>query len=126
MAVTAAVVALIVLAALGALQLALAAGAPLGQFAWGGQNRVLPPRLRGASVFAVVIYAVFALIIGQRAGLVRLLPAAVVDVGIWVVAAYLILGVLANLVSQSRSEKLVMTPIALLLCAAAWIVGLGL
>ena len=33
----------------------------------------------------------------------------------WVIAGYLVLGVLLNLVSRSRAERFTMTPIALLM-----------
>jgi hypothetical protein len=119
----AAIVACILLGGLAVFQLALVAGAPIGQFAWGGQHRVLPARLRIGSVVAVVLYAVFALIILQRAGVSAALPEIVASVGIWIVAAYLILGVLANLVSRSRRERFVMTPIALVLCLSTFAVA---
>ena len=50
----------VILLALAIFQLALALGAPLGRFAWGGQHRVLPVRLRIGSAIAIVIYAVIA------------------------------------------------------------------
>ena len=65
----AAVAAIVVLAALAVFQLALIAGAPLGRFAWGGQNRVLPVGFRVGSAISIVLYAVFGLILLQRAGL---------------------------------------------------------
>lgn len=43
------------LALLAVFQLALAAGAPLGRLAWGGQNRVLPTRMRIGSVASVAV-----------------------------------------------------------------------
>ena len=43
----------VILAALAVFQLALAAGAPLGRFAWGGSHEVLPPRLRVGSLVSI-------------------------------------------------------------------------
>ena len=48
----------VLLALLAVFQLALALGAPLGHFAWGGAHRVLPRRLRIGSLVSIVIYAV--------------------------------------------------------------------
>jgi len=59
----AAVVAYVLLGALAVLQIALAAGAPLGHLAWGGKYRVLPRGLRIASAVSVLVYALFAWII---------------------------------------------------------------
>ena len=63
MTIVAATVALLMLLALAAFQAVLIAGMPVGHFAWGGQHRVLPPRLRIGSAASIVIYAVFAAII---------------------------------------------------------------
>ena len=93
------------LAALAVFQAALVAGAPLGHFAWGGQNRVLPPNLRIGSVIAILLYAGFAAIILQGAGIVAWLPAPVADIGIWVVLGYLVLGIPLNGISRSLPER---------------------
>ncbi len=52
----------LLLAALAGFQAALLAGAPLGEYAWGGQHRVLPRRLRIGSAVAIVLYLLFAVI----------------------------------------------------------------
>jgi hypothetical protein len=122
--IVAANVALLILLALAAFQAALIAGTPFGHFAWGGQHRVLPLRLRIGSAVSIVIYAAFAAIIAQRAGLWGFLPAGVVDVGIWVFVAYLALGVPLNAISRSRAERLTMTPVVLVLFLAVLIVAL--
>jgi hypothetical protein len=113
-------IALIILAALAVFQLSLIAGAPLGRFAWGGHSRVLPAKLRGSSAIAIVLYVVFALILLERSGATDLVPSLVDHIAAWVLVAYLVLATLMNLVSKSRSEKIVMTPVsaALLICAA--------
>jgi hypothetical protein len=106
-----AVVAVVLLAALAVFQVALAAGAPIGQFAWGGQHRVLPSRLRIGSAVSTALYALFALIIWIAASR----SSAVGAVGIWVLTAFFGLGVLMNAASRSRPERLLMTPVALVL-----------
>lgn len=111
------------LAALAAFQLALVVGAPLGHFAWGGQHRVLPLNLRIGSVIAILLYAAFGAIILQRTGAIELLPVAVVDVGIWVVAGYLALGIPLNAISRSRAERLTMTPVVAALFALVLLVA---
>lgn len=122
----AAIVFLALTALLAVFQLALALGAPLGHFAWGGQHRVLPQHLRRGSLVSIGLYAVFALVIAMRAGLVSswpsigwIVPAA------WVLVAYLVLGTVMNAISRSRPERLVMTPVVLVLLACALVVALG-
>lgn len=113
------------LGALGLFQLALATGAPLGRFAWGGAHERLPARLRIGSVVSIVMYVLFAEIVAERAGLVVLFGhSLIVDVGIWVLVSYLALGVVMNGISRSRAERFTMTPLALALCLLALTVAL--
>ncbi|MEQ1769975.1 MAG: hypothetical protein ABL879_09060 [Devosia sp.] len=122
----AALLAAVMFVLLALFQAALAGGSPWGRLAWGGKEPVLPPLLRGASFFAVVLLGFFAVVMAQRTGLVTLLPPSVVDVAIWVIVAYLALGVPMNAISRSLPERLVMTPVAIVLFAAVLIVALGL
>jgi hypothetical protein len=112
---TAAVVSLVLLGALALFQAALAAGQPLGRFAWGGQHEVLPARLRAGSVVSIVLYAVFAVLIVQAADLLDLLPDGVASVAIWVLTGYFVLGIVMNAMSRSRPERLLMTPVVAVL-----------
>ena len=88
-------------AALAVFQAALVGGAPLGRFAWGGQHRVLPANLRAGSLVSIVLYAFLTAIVLQRAGIIAMLPAAVADVGIWAVAAFLALSIPLNAILRS-------------------------
>lgn len=115
----------IVIAGLGVFQALLIAGAPLGHFAWGGQHRVLPPKLRNGSIFAIVLYVLFALAILDRAGLIALLPAGWPDVAAVVICAYLAFGTGLNAISRSLPERLVMTPVAAILFVLGLIVAIG-
>jgi len=120
---TAAVVSLLLLGALAVFQALLAAGLPLGRFAWGGQNDVLPAGLRIGSVVSIVLYAVFAVLILQAAGALDLLPDGVADVALWVLAGYFVLGIAMNAISRSRPERLVMTPLVGVLAAACLVLA---
>lgn len=116
----------VVLAALAAFQLALALGAPWGRFAWGGQHeRELPRSFRIGSAVSIALYAVFAALVLDRAGLVDVLPDTVSRVGTWVLVGYLALGVVMNGISRSRSERLVMTPTVVVLLACVVVVALN-
>ncbi len=110
------------LTALGLFQAVLIAGAPIGRFAWGGAHRVLPTRLRIGSVISILLYALFALVVLDRAGIVALgLP----QWAVWALAGYFLLGVGMNLISRSPPERYTMTPVALVLCVLCVIVALG-
>ena len=122
----AAILICVLLGALAVFQLALVCGAPLGRFAWGGADRVLPARKRIGSVVAIVLYAVFAWVFLMKAGLVQMvLPEFVVDVAAWVIAAYFALGIALNAISRSKPERYTATPVAIVLTLLSVIVAIG-
>ncbi|WP_411719766.1 hypothetical protein [Mycetocola sp.] len=125
MTTAAAILACLILAALAVLQAALIAGRPYGRFAWGGQHEVLPRNLRVGSAVSILLYAVFAIFILERAGLSDILPDAVAQVGIWVLTAYFSLGILMNGISRSKPERNVMTPVCLVLAGLCLIIALS-
>lgn len=111
--------------ALGTFQLLLATGAPIGHFAWGGEHRVLPGRLRLGSIVSTVLYAKFAVVILDRAGIIAVLPGRVTQVGIWVIAGVFLLCAIPNLSSRSKAERYVMAPLTLILSCLCVVIGLG-
>lgn len=119
-----AVLAVVVLAGLAVLQAALVAGAPLGRFAWGGQHTVLPTGLRVGSAVSIALYAGFAVLILGAAGAPAVLSAGFVDVAIWVLAGYFVLGIGMNAISRSRPERFLMTPVCALLAVICLTVAL--
>lgn len=111
---------------LGVFQLALASGAPWGRLAWGGGHERLPTAFRIGSLLSILVYAVFATIVLERAGLIAVLPSAeIARIGAWIIAGYSALGIIMNAISRSVPERLVMTPVALVLGGSAMLVALG-
>jgi hypothetical protein len=102
------IIAVALLTVLAAFQLALAAGAPLGAAAWGGQHPgVLPMHLRIASgVAAVIVYPAIILITLASSGLIAAegLPLTG-GTTMWVLSGLFAVGTLANAVSRSRIER---------------------
>lgn len=122
----ASIIALVVLAALVLFQVALIAGAPLGRFAWGGQHKVLPVKLRVGSAVSIVIYAAFATLVLGKSGLWVLVAShTILSIGLWITTAYLALGVLLNAISRSAPERLLMAPVALVLAVCFLVITLG-
>jgi hypothetical protein len=113
-------------AVLAVFQLALALGAPLGRFAWGGGHERLPAPLRIGSVISIALYALFCAIIAERAGLVALFPwSSVGTIGTWIVTGYLGLGIVMNAISRSKAERYTMTPVVIVLFAMALVVAMS-
>ena len=110
-----------------AFQLALAAGAPLGAAAWGGQNHgVLPGRLRVASGFVrLIVYPILLALILAAAGLigddwVPFDP----RIAMWILTGFFALGVVANAISRSPPERIwaVVSAVLAVCCA---VIALG-
>lgn len=112
-----------ILALLALFQLTLALGAPLGRFAWGGQHRVLPARLRVGSAISILVYGLIALIAWDRVGAVDVFPQAFSQIAMWVVVAYFALGIAMNAVSRSKPERATMVPMSLVLAVLSFLVA---
>jgi hypothetical protein len=122
----AAVLFCVLMAGLTVFQAALVFGAPLGHFAWGGQDRVLPVQKRLGSVVSIGLYLIFAVVVLQRAGLADVVPwPAVVGAATWVLAGYFVLGIVLNGMSRSRPERRTMAPLCGLLAGLTVVVALS-
>ena len=120
----AAVLGCALLGALAVFQALLVAGQPLGRFAWGGQHDVLPTGLRVASAVSIAGYAAFAVLMLSAADALDVLPTGFVEVAIWVLTGYFALGIAMNAISRSRPERLVMTPVVLVLAVVCLVLAL--
>ena len=121
---TAAVLAAGGFALIAGFQLLLALGAPLGRAAWGGAVARIPSRLRIASAVAVVVWAVAAVIILGRAGVLDVpLPQVVLDIGAWALVVLSGLGALVNFASSSPWERFGWGPLALALALLSLVVA---
>ena len=124
----AATIAIFLLAALWVFQIALAAGAPWGAAAWGGQKRgVLPTSLRVASALAATfIYPLFTLyvLVSAEVLVVDWLPGSG-KTALWVLVGFFTLGTLTNLASRSKVER-IWGPVSLAIAICCWIIVRGL
>ncbi|GAA3269974.1 hypothetical protein GCM10017707_02950 [Paenarthrobacter aurescens] len=121
-----AILACIILGCLAVFQVALAAGAPLGRFAWGGKHEVLPQKLRVGSVVSIALYALFGYTALAKAGLAPVLVSEpFTHIFMWVLTAYFAVGVFMNAISRSKPERFVMTPVALVLAVLFLLLSLG-
>ncbi|MBN8233982.1 hypothetical protein JF544_01940 [Halobacillus kuroshimensis] len=105
-------------------QLLLASGLPLGEAAMGGSHRVLPANLRVASALNALLLVFMAGIVLQHAfqfsDLLRFLPTTIL---MWVIIIFMGINTLMNLISRSKKERLIMTPISgLLFILCLWVV----
>ena len=99
-----------------------ACGLPLGEYTMGGQHKVLPKNLRVAAVISVAIQ-IFAMIIILQAGdfISLWFSFKVTKYICFFFAAYLSLNTIVNMISKSRKERFVMTPLSLIAGICFWI-----
>ena len=115
----------IVLVALAVFQLALIFGAPIGRFAWGGQNVVLPTRLRVGSAVSILVYVLIDLVAWDRIRAIDVFPDLFSQIAMWVIFAYFILGILLNAISRSAPERYTMVPVCIVLAVLSFFIAMG-
>ena len=122
---TAAMAAAVGFLVIAGFQAALVLGAPLGRAAWGGfYEQQLPMGLRIASGVAVGVWLLAALIVLGRAGFqVIPLPAAILRWGTWVLVGLLFVGAVMNIASSSGWERFGWAPVVLILGVLCLIVA---
>ena len=100
----------------------VACGLPLGEFTMGGQHKILPKKLKIVAVISVAIQIFAMIIILQAGGFISLWFSFKVTKYIcFFFAPYLSLNTIMNILSKSRKEKYVMTPISLIAAICFWI-----
>jgi hypothetical protein len=108
----------LLLAAVSVLQAALALGAPLGAYAWGGEHDgVLPGRLRRGSAVSAPLLLAMAGIVLIRAGLILPEWRPGMDWAVWLIFLFMVVNSGANWRSKSRQERMVMTPVTVAIAA---------
>jgi hypothetical protein len=96
--------------AFSGLQIALAAGAPLGEHVWGGtQGRVLPTPMRTVAGGSAVALTAMAGVVLRRSGLIGH-PARWLGPATWIIAGFLAVSTIGNVASTSTVERFVFAP----------------
>lgn len=112
-----------ILGFLSLFQAALAFGAPLGHFAWGGQHRVLSRKLRIGSTLSIFTYFCIGIVLLSKSGLYQLIPqGAFLDTLTWAIFVYFVIGIFLNAISRSKFERYTMTPTVTALAVCTFII----
>jgi hypothetical protein len=83
---------------------------------WGGQIKGMPSNLVTLEMVALLVTAVFILIVAAKLGYVQAGKlSGAINVGLWLIFAYLLLNTLGNLASGISFEKLLFAPITIIL-----------
>ena len=93
----------------------VACGLPLGEFTMGGQHKILPKKFRVMAVISLGIQIFAMIIILQAGGFISLWFSFNLTKYIcFFFAVYLSLNTIMNMISKSKKEKYVMTPLSLI------------
>ena len=88
----------------------------------GGQYKVFPKKLRLVLVSQLLLQVFFVIVILQMGGHLPLwFSYKTTRIILIIMAVYLSLNVLMNLVSKSKKERLIMTPLSLIAAVCFWI-----
>ncbi|RXW33031.1 hypothetical protein [Propioniciclava flava] len=117
------IVALALLTLLATLQALLALGQPVGEYLWGGRHRCATPRLRQVARWAVLAYAVAALVLLSRADLLPGHDAPFIRALAWIVFAYGACQVILNAMSSSRRQRKLMMPVSTVLMLSVLLIA---
>lgn len=100
-------------------------GLPLGELTMGGQYKVFPKKLRFVLMAQLIIQILFVVIILQMGGFIPLwFSYDVTKIICIIMAGYLSLNTIMNLISKSKKEKYIMTPLSLISAICFWITAL--
>ena len=104
----------------------LALGFPYGEYAMGGKYIVMPTRMRVACGFSVCIQLFAIMILLQTANVIpKVLSISVTSILCYSFAIYLTLNAIMNGFSNSKKEKWIMTPMAIVTALCFWITAIS-
>lgn len=107
-------------------QITLALGAPFGNFAWGGKYKKLPRNLRVGSFVSSILFLIVAVFSLEKAKIINFIGSElIVSITIWIYVLVFGLSTLANLLSKSKLEKRIMTPVAFSLVVLLIVISFG-
>ena len=112
----------VIFGVIAAMTVLVACGLPLGEFTMGGQHKILPKKFRVVAVISAAIQVFAMIIILQAGGFISMwLSFKLTKYICFFFAAYLSLNTIMNMISKSKKEKYVMTPLSLIAGICFWI-----
>lgn len=107
------------------LSILIICGLPLGELTMGGQYKVFPPKLKIVLVTQLILQLFFVIILLQMGEFIPLWFSYNVTkiIGI-VMAIYLSINTVMNLISKSKKEKFIMTPLSFVGAICFWITAI--
>lgn len=112
---------------IGIMEVLLILGFPLGELTMGGQYKILPPNLRIAAVFSIPLQMFALLIVLQTGGHISFwFSEKIVKIICYVYGGYFSLNTVMCMISRSKKERYIMTPLALVAAVYFWMAAISL
>lgn len=102
----------IIFISISVFQILLSLGYPLGEYAMGGYYKVLPQKLRIMSVINAIILLFMGFVFLQHTDVLDGFSFLPTNILVWVITIFLGFNTIANLISRSKKERLIMTPLS--------------
>lgn len=94
------------------------------EIVWGGQIREFSTNMVTLEIIALFVTLIFTLIIAAKRGYIKVAKfEKLINIGMWIIFAYFILNTIGNLTSAVSIEKLIFTPITILMSFFAYILA---
>ncbi|MCC3356142.1 hypothetical protein [Bacillus sp. REN16] len=106
------IVVAIMFGSIAVFQVLLSLGYPFGEFAMGGYYKVFPKHLRIASVVNAIILLLMGTVFLQHTGVINVFHSLPTNLLVWIITIFLGINTIANLISRSKKERMVMTPLS--------------
>jgi len=105
-------------------QLALAMGAPWGEMSMGGKYPGrYPHKMRVVAFALAVLWIIIALVVLTRAGITFENLYEYSKTGIWFVFGLLLVGAILNLITPSKKERILWTPIGVVMLISVYVIA---
>ena len=118
---------LTLLALITLFQIALIAGAPWGEYAFGGKNKgALPRNLRiGSAISSFLYLGIAGHYLAQIGVFPQLLDANLNSIANWSIVGINSLSLIMNTITPSKKERMIWAPVALILLGASILIALN-
>ncbi|MEH6945173.1 hypothetical protein [Bacillus sp. JJ722] len=106
------IVVAIMFVSIAVFQVLLSLGYPLGEFAMGGYYKVLPKKLRIVSAINAMILLFMGYVFLQHTNVLNGFDFLPTNILVWIITIFLGINTIANLISRSKKERFIMTPLS--------------
>lgn len=107
-------------------QMLLAFGAPFGRLAWGGEYKILPKKLRVGSFISAIIFILAEIVVMEKVNKIHAINQPILAVIFnWFLVVLFAFSTIVNILSKSKWEKRIMTPIAFIIFLLCIIIAIN-